>query len=54
MFSFNLLSEGKLHATCPSITVTLAFPILTLLLALTTADDPITVAFVKLVVETSA
>ena len=43
-FSFLVLSELAVNATCPSITVTAVFPRRTLLLALTRAPTPIAVA----------
>src|ERR1044072_3991962 len=48
MFVLNLPSLGKLYATCPSITVTLALPMRTLLFVVTTVDAPIAVAFMML------
>ena len=53
-FSFWVLSEGEVNATCPSITVTGVFPRRTLLLAFTLAFAPIAVALVRFPVDTSA
>src|SRR5262245_33272733 len=53
-FSFWVLSDMLLNATCPSILVTAAFPKRTLLLALTTAPAPIAVALVKSLADTLA
>ena len=53
-FSFLVLSEGKVNATCPSITVTAVFPKRILLLALTLAPLPIAVALVRFPVDTLA
>ena len=53
-FSFLVLSERTVNATCPSITVTAVFPRRILLLALTLAPLPIAVAFVRFPVDTSA
>ena len=53
-FSFLVLSEGKVNATCPSITVTPAFPRRILLLELTVAPLPIAVALVRFPADTSA
>ena len=46
-FSFLVLSELAVNATCPSITVTAVSPKRILLLALTTAFAPIAVALVR-------
>ena len=46
-FSFLVLSEVAVNATCPSITVTLVFPRRILLLASTTAPAPIAVPLVR-------
>src|SRR5258706_8057804 len=46
MLVLNLPSLGKLYATCPSITVTLALPMRTLLLAVTNVDEPRAIALV--------
>src|SRR5215217_5698114 len=46
-FSFLVLSETAVNATCPSITVTAVFPRRILLLASTTAPEPIAVALVR-------
>ena len=51
---FNLLSEAVVKPTAPSITLTLLFPSLILLLELTIAPLPIAVAFVKVPVLTLA
>src|SRR5262245_11162075 len=46
-FSFLVLSDTAVNATCPSITVTAVLPRRILLLALTTAKAPIAVALVR-------
>jgi hypothetical protein len=53
-FSFLVLSETAVNATCPSITVTVLFPRRILLLALTKAEKPIAVALVRFPADTLA
>ena len=53
-FSFLVLSELAVNATCPSITVTAVFPRRTLLLALTLASKPIAVALFRFPADTLA
>src|SRR6516225_2705337 len=53
-FSFLVLSELLVKATCPSITVTAVLPKRILLLALTRLPAPMAVAFTRLPADTSA
>jgi hypothetical protein len=52
-FSFLVLSDTAVNATCPWIIATVVFPTRTLLLASTIAPLPITVALVRLPVSTA-